>query len=320
MEKATVRRSCSTSHPATTTSAVSRPAVPGLGQWVDATGNLAGKPSECGNLSYLAARPDSDQVIAGVAQQGLWASTAGPISGRSSAKAGRRRSRTGPRASSSTPPIPITSGRAGPTGTGRRQHHGRRSVLRGARRPHAPRRDQRRLHGSRPSDVARRFARAHRSVPLDRWWRDVDERRTQPPAVDRVRGPAPRRQRRDLSPGHHKRLDHRSLGDIPHDGWRHELAAGRDRRRSRPAPCDPRRDLLAAQNGGVLRSTDDGATWKQVHRQGRWPRTTSSSWPTAASPRWGRRTCSCRPPTVVPGGRSVRRSRLTVHLLTGRSA
>jgi photosystem II stability/assembly factor-like uncharacterized protein len=39
---------------------------------VDVTANLAGLASECGNLSYLTGRPGTDQLIAGVAQQGLW--------------------------------------------------------------------------------------------------------------------------------------------------------------------------------------------------------------------------------------------------------
>jgi photosystem II stability/assembly factor-like uncharacterized protein len=45
--------------------------------WVDVTGNLAGQPSECGNLGYVAAEPDSDVVIAGVALHGLWANAVG---------------------------------------------------------------------------------------------------------------------------------------------------------------------------------------------------------------------------------------------------
>jgi len=44
------------------------------GTWFNATGNLAGMSSECGNLSYLSARPGSGTLIAGVAQRGLWAS------------------------------------------------------------------------------------------------------------------------------------------------------------------------------------------------------------------------------------------------------
>jgi photosystem II stability/assembly factor-like uncharacterized protein len=47
------------------------------GQWVNATGNLAGLGSECGNLSNLSSKPDEDMLIAGVAQQGLWASKDG---------------------------------------------------------------------------------------------------------------------------------------------------------------------------------------------------------------------------------------------------
>lgn len=40
--------------------------------WVNATGNLAGMQSECGNLGLVSAQPCSKRVIAGVAQQGLW--------------------------------------------------------------------------------------------------------------------------------------------------------------------------------------------------------------------------------------------------------
>jgi photosystem II stability/assembly factor-like uncharacterized protein len=45
--------------------------------WVDATANLAGLDSECGNLSFLSARPDRDTLIAGVAKQGLFESDNG---------------------------------------------------------------------------------------------------------------------------------------------------------------------------------------------------------------------------------------------------
>jgi len=40
--------------------------------WANATGNLAGMASECGNLGLVSANPCSDMVIAGVAQAGLW--------------------------------------------------------------------------------------------------------------------------------------------------------------------------------------------------------------------------------------------------------
>jgi len=63
-----------TSEPVTTPSTS---ALPQLGPWVDATANLAGIPSECGNISYVAADPSRDQVIAGVALQGLWGNSAG---------------------------------------------------------------------------------------------------------------------------------------------------------------------------------------------------------------------------------------------------
>ena len=42
------------------------------GNWINATGNLAGLNSECGNMSLLSSRPEKDQIIAGVAQRGLW--------------------------------------------------------------------------------------------------------------------------------------------------------------------------------------------------------------------------------------------------------
>jgi photosystem II stability/assembly factor-like uncharacterized protein len=50
------------------------------GAWANATGNLAGLGSECGNLSNLSSKPDEDLLIAGVAQQGLWASKNGGTS------------------------------------------------------------------------------------------------------------------------------------------------------------------------------------------------------------------------------------------------
>lgn len=43
--------------------------------WVNATGNLAGIESECGNLTIVSATPGSETVIAGVAKLGLFAST-----------------------------------------------------------------------------------------------------------------------------------------------------------------------------------------------------------------------------------------------------
>ncbi len=41
--------------------------------WTNATGNLEGLPSDCGNLSFMSAFQDSDTVIASVALQGMWA-------------------------------------------------------------------------------------------------------------------------------------------------------------------------------------------------------------------------------------------------------
>ncbi len=42
--------------------------------WVNATGNLAGMQSECGNLTLVSAKPGSGTIIAGVAKVGLFAS------------------------------------------------------------------------------------------------------------------------------------------------------------------------------------------------------------------------------------------------------
>jgi hypothetical protein len=44
--------------------------------WVNVTGNLALKLSECGNLTLVTDVPQSDKLIAGVAARGLWVSTA----------------------------------------------------------------------------------------------------------------------------------------------------------------------------------------------------------------------------------------------------
>jgi photosystem II stability/assembly factor-like uncharacterized protein len=45
--------------------------------WQPASANLAGMPSECGNVSTLSARPDRDMVITSVAQRGLFAEVDG---------------------------------------------------------------------------------------------------------------------------------------------------------------------------------------------------------------------------------------------------
>jgi len=47
------------------------------GEWIAATGNLKGQPSQCGNLSFGTAKPDEDLLIMSVAQHGLWGSTDG---------------------------------------------------------------------------------------------------------------------------------------------------------------------------------------------------------------------------------------------------
>jgi hypothetical protein len=45
--------------------------------WMNATANLAGMPSECGNLTLVSAKPKSNLVIAGVARHGLYATLDG---------------------------------------------------------------------------------------------------------------------------------------------------------------------------------------------------------------------------------------------------
>ena len=62
---------------ATPTTATPTTAAPQLGPWVDATANLAGMASECGNTSFLSADPGRDRLIAGIALNGLWANDAG---------------------------------------------------------------------------------------------------------------------------------------------------------------------------------------------------------------------------------------------------
>src|SRR5262249_12710779 len=48
--------------------------------WTPVTENLAGTPSECGNVSLVSAHPDRDMVITSVAQHGLWAGENGASS------------------------------------------------------------------------------------------------------------------------------------------------------------------------------------------------------------------------------------------------
>lgn len=51
--------------------------MPPTGDWKNATSNLANIPSECGNVSFLSAKPDEDLLITVVAQKGLWESADG---------------------------------------------------------------------------------------------------------------------------------------------------------------------------------------------------------------------------------------------------
>jgi len=46
-------------------------------EWLNVTGDLAGLPSECGNMHFFSSKPGEDMLIAGIAGNGLWASTDG---------------------------------------------------------------------------------------------------------------------------------------------------------------------------------------------------------------------------------------------------
>src|SRR4051812_31317547 len=47
------------------------------GSWVDATGTLEGTPTGFANVTYLGARPDRNELIAGLSAAGLWSSVDG---------------------------------------------------------------------------------------------------------------------------------------------------------------------------------------------------------------------------------------------------
>lgn len=65
---------------ATALVAITLTALSARAQWVDVTGNLSGMHSECGNLCLLSVVPGRDQILAGVAKQGLWSTTNGGAS------------------------------------------------------------------------------------------------------------------------------------------------------------------------------------------------------------------------------------------------
>jgi hypothetical protein len=48
--------------------------APPQGNWINVTANLAQMSSECGNMTYVSAKPDEDLLIAGIALDGLWGS------------------------------------------------------------------------------------------------------------------------------------------------------------------------------------------------------------------------------------------------------
>ena len=62
------------------TIAIARRLSPSPGNWVNVTSNLAGMTSECGNMTFVSAKPDEDLMIAGVARRGLWGSRDGGMS------------------------------------------------------------------------------------------------------------------------------------------------------------------------------------------------------------------------------------------------
>jgi photosystem II stability/assembly factor-like uncharacterized protein len=45
------------------------------GSWTNATGNLAGTPSACGTIPYVTVKPDTNMLIVGVVKQGVFSST-----------------------------------------------------------------------------------------------------------------------------------------------------------------------------------------------------------------------------------------------------
>jgi photosystem II stability/assembly factor-like uncharacterized protein len=63
--------------PSTSVTLVTLPADSAGDSWEDATGDLAGLASECGNLQYVSARPDRRGLISGVSLQGIWSSEDG---------------------------------------------------------------------------------------------------------------------------------------------------------------------------------------------------------------------------------------------------
>ena len=67
----------STTAPASLATTTTRQPV--TGSWIPVTANLAGLPSECGNLSLLSVRPDRDMLTVSVALRGLWASENGAV-------------------------------------------------------------------------------------------------------------------------------------------------------------------------------------------------------------------------------------------------
>jgi hypothetical protein len=51
--------------------------APGPGEWVSVTGTLAGLPSRCGNVSFVSVKPDDDQLLVTIADQGIFSSVDG---------------------------------------------------------------------------------------------------------------------------------------------------------------------------------------------------------------------------------------------------
>ena len=233
-------------------------------------GEPAGMPSECGNMSYVAANPGATRSSPAWHSRVCGRTPRGAASGRAS---GRRvagcRSRTGPASDR------LRSGGAGSV-LGERFLHGGPGAFRttDGGRTFEPLGDIDHLDGlsvdlSDPKRrTARRAARARRPVPLDRWGRDVEQHRAEPSARDRVRI----RSRSCSTPRSIWWARGRGVRLLASSAPR---TAERPGSGSRPAACrpSPRRQrrvhLLAAPGGGGLsRSTDGGVTWTAVRTAG----------------------------------------------------
>ncbi len=198
-------------------------------------------------MSYLAARPDSDQIIAGVAQQGLWENSAGSDQWTKLGEAGPAQitnrtativfdpaapdrywesgSYAGPGA------VSTTDGGQSFEALGDLMHLGGISVdLSDPNRQTLVAGSHERTDLYRSTDGGATWTNVGPNLPTSIGFAG------QPLVLDAETS----------SPGHLD-LHIRSHRDIPNDGRRRDLASGRDGRRGRPSPRGPRRDLLAAR-------------------------------------------------------------------------